>query len=142
MTLEQPEQPLPFPDDDSAPLWTAAQSGYLALQRCSGCLNYLYYPRALCPKCGSDRITWERASGRGTIYSYTVVHRAPAEFISKTPYVIALIDLAEDVRILSRLVDCDPQHIRIGMEVLVDCRAVTAEIALPFFRLAEDGGTR
>jgi uncharacterized OB-fold protein len=85
----------------------------------------------------SDRIAWFDASGRGTIYSFTVVHRAPPGFTDSVPYVVALIDLAEGVRLMSNIVDCAPIDVRIGAAVQVTFDDVTPEITLPKFRLAD-----
>jgi uncharacterized OB-fold protein len=88
----------------------------------------------------SDRIAWIEASGKGTIYSFTVVHRAPAQFADSVPYVVALVDLAEGVRMMTNVVGCDPTAVRIGAEVEVEFDDVTPEIALPKFHLASGSG--
>ena len=131
---------LPVPDGDTKPYWDAAKQHRLAIQRCAACGRAIFYPRSVCPYCMSDQIDWFDASGRGTIYSYTVVHRAPPGFTDSVPYVVALIDLAEGVRLMSNIVDCSPSDVRIGAPVEVTYDDVTPEITLPKFRLA--GGDR
>jgi uncharacterized OB-fold protein len=131
---------LPVPDGDTAPYWDAAKQHRLVIQRCSDCARAIFYPRSVCPHCMSDRIAWIDASGRGTIYSYTVVHRAPPQFTDSAPYVVALIDLAEGVRLMSNIVDCSPTAVRIGAAVEVTFDDVTPEITLPKFRLSAAEG--
>lgn len=128
-------KPLPVPDGDTQPYWDAAKEHRLMIQRCQGCQHAIFYPRSVCPHCMSDRIEWVAASGRGTIYSYTVVHRSPGQFKDDVPYVVALIDLAEGVRLMSNVVDCAPSDVQIGAGVEVVFDDVTPEITLPKFRL-------
>jgi len=133
-------KPLPVPDGDTKPYWDAAKEHRLMIQRCQDCQRAIFYPRSVCPHCMSDRLEWIQASGRGTIYSYTVVHRSPAAFKDDVPYVVALIDLAEGVRMMSNVVACAPSDVRIGAAVEVVFDDVTPEITLPKFRLATDAG--
>ncbi len=133
-------RPLPVPDGDTKPYWDAAKEHRLVIQRCQDCHEAIFYPRAVCPHCMSDRINWIDASGKGTIYSYVVVHRAPAAFADLTPYVVALIDLAEGVRLMSNVVEASPADVRIGAAVEVVFDDVTPEISLPKFRLASPSG--
>jgi uncharacterized OB-fold protein len=129
-------RPLPVPDGDTKPYWDAAKEHRLTIQRCQNCHEAIFYPRSLCPHCMSDRIEWIAASGKGTIYSYTVVHQSPAAFADIVPYVVALINLAEGVRLMSRVVDSAPADVKIGAPVEVVFEDVTPEISLPHFRLA------
>ncbi len=133
-------KPLPVPDGDTRRYWDAAREHRLMIQRCQDCQRAIFYPRSVCPHCMSDRLEWIQASGRGTIYSYTVVHRSPAAFKDDVPYVVALIDLAEGVRMMSNVVACAPSDVRIGAAVEVIFDDVTPEITLPKFRLATDAG--
>lgn len=132
--MQEHDKPAPAPDGDTRPFWEAAQRGRLQIQQCRSCRRHIFYPRVVCPHCMSDQIDWITASGRATVYSYTVVHRAPAEFRDEVPYVVALVELDEGVRMMTRLVDCRPQDVSIGMALEVDFRPLTAEIALPYFR--------
>lgn len=130
------DRPVPLPDADSRPYWQAAREGRLLIQRCQDCGKAIFYPRSICPHCMSDRIEWVRASGRGKVYSYTVVRRAPEQFAAETPYVVALVDLDEGVRMTTRVTGCPPEQVRIGMPVQVDFQTVSDEVALPVFRPA------
>jgi uncharacterized protein len=134
------EGPLPTPDKDSQAYWDAARRHELVLQQCSECDRFRFYPRSICPFCFSDQFVWKHSDGRGSIYSFTVIHRPPApSFRSRVPYVLALIDLEEGVRMMSNVVDCDPHAVEIGMAVEVMFEDITEEIALPKFRLLQTG---
>jgi uncharacterized protein len=130
-------KPLPLPDGDTKPYWDAAKEHRLLIKRCQDCQTAIFYPRSVGPQCMSDRVAWVEASGRGTIYSYTVVHRAPPQFVQDAPYVVALIDLAEGVRMMSNVVGAAPSDVKIGAPVEVVFDDVTPEISLPKFKLAE-----
>jgi uncharacterized OB-fold protein len=130
-------KPLPLPDGETKPYWDATKEHRLLIKRCQDCQTAIFYPRSVCPSCMSDRVDWVAASGRGTIYSYTVVRRAPPQFVEDAPYVVALIDLAEGVRLMSNVVGASPSDVRIGAVVEVVFEDVTPEITLPKFRLAD-----
>ena len=108
-------RPIPAPpvSPESQPFWDAAAAGRLLLKRCEACGEPHYYPRPICPFCGSDRTTWLEASGRGTIYSYSVFRRAPV------PYAIAYVTLEEGPTMMTNIVDADLDAIRIGQRVRV-----------------------
>src|SRR5258708_4223018 len=109
------EKPYPVPDADTAPFWDAVAAGRLEVQRCQSCRRHVFYPRSLCPHCGGVNLKWVTVSGRGTVYSFTVVHRAPAEFQADAPYVVALVELEEGVRMFSRLVAGGPSAVRVAL---------------------------
>ena len=93
-------------------------SGTLSLPRCQDCSEFHFYPRSFCPTCGSERIEWSAASGEGTVYSYTVVHRAPSPaFAREVPYVVATVALAEGPHLMTRIVGLPPEKVRVGMPV-------------------------
>lgn len=88
--------------------------GVLAIQQCTGCEQYVFYPRMLCPHCGGEALRWQTASGLGTVYSTTVVRRRPDR---GGDYNVALIDLDEGVRMMSRVDEVAPEAVTIGMRV-------------------------
>lgn len=92
----------------------ALAQGRFEIQRCDACAKHVFYPRVLCPHCGSTRLDWVAPSGRGTVYSTTVVRRRPAD---GGDYNVCLVDLDEGVRMMSRVVSVAPQDVRIGMAV-------------------------
>jgi uncharacterized OB-fold protein len=87
------------------------------LQRCSECQAVVWYPRSLCPRCGSVQLEWFEASGRGSVYTYTVNHRGEGPYREAGPYVLAYVELEEGPRLLTNIVDCDPGELRVGMPV-------------------------
>lgn len=107
--------PQPVPNPDSAPYWEGARNGKLLIRRCRRCTALHFMPRHLCPKCWSDDLEWVQASGRGTVHSFTIIRRAPAAaFAPRVPYVVALIDLEEGLRMLSNVVGETALETRIG----------------------------
>ena len=129
------EKPVPVPDNVTAPFWEAAKQGRLLIQHCPGCGARQFYPQSSCRECLSEELEWMEATGKGTIYSYTVVHRAPNRpFEPDVPYTVALVDLDEGCRMLSNVVDVNPEDVRVGMPVEVLFEEITPEISLPKFR--------
>jgi uncharacterized OB-fold protein len=132
--------PIPLPTPESRPFWEAARRHELQLPRCGACGVLHYYPRAACPSCLSPNLAWERVSGRATLHTFTVVHRGQKGFPVPTPYVLAVVELAEGPRMMTTLVDVDPKAVRIGMPVEVTFRDVSDTIALPLFKPAREAG--
>jgi uncharacterized OB-fold protein len=105
--------PAPQPSPETTAFWDGASQGTLLLKKCRACSQVHYYPRPLCPFCGSDATEWQPAAGTGTIYSYSVMRRA------EVPYAIAYVTLDEGVTMMTNLVDCDFDRLRIGQKVRV-----------------------
>ena len=101
----------PQPNPETRAFWDAAAEGRLMIGKCNACAETHYYPRALCPFCFSEWTELQRASGNATIYTYSVMRRAPI------PYAIAYVTLAEGPTIMTNIVDCDLDRIRIGQAV-------------------------
>ncbi|WP_328494804.1 Zn-ribbon domain-containing OB-fold protein [Streptomyces sp. NBC_00414] len=107
---------VPEIDTFTRPYWDAAADGHLLLRRCGACGRAHHYPREFCPHCWSETVTWERASGRATLYTWSVVHRNDLRpFASRTPYVAAVVDLEEGPRMMTEVVDCAEGDLRVGM---------------------------
>ncbi len=133
------EKPLPIPDAETIPFWTALRHGQLLLKHCTGCRRFHFYPRIICPFCSCDALEWKEASGRGEIYTYTVARRpAGPAFKASVPYVVALVQLDEGPRMMTNIVCDDPNEIRIGLRVAVQYDDVTEDITLAKFRLAQN----
>ena len=110
--------PAPAVSPEAKPFWEGAAEGRLLLQRCADCQTVIWYPRGFCPACSSRRIDWFEASGRGTIYSFTVVRRgAIGPYREHEPYVLAYVELEEGPRMMSNIVDCDNDSLRVGDSV-------------------------
>lgn len=113
--------PTPAPEvtTETAAFWSATADGTLLLPRCEHCDAVIWYPRAFCPACGSLDVTWVEASGRGTVYSFTVVRRGAPSYESAAPYVVAYVELEEGPRVLTNIVGCDVDDVEVGMPVEV-----------------------
>lgn len=104
-------------DSDTRTYWEGTKDNKLFIQYCSHCENYQFYPRIICKNCMMD-VEWVEASGKGTIYSYTILERAYNKlFTGKEPYVVGLIELEEGPRMMSNIVNVDIDEVEIGMEV-------------------------
>lgn len=126
---------LPRVDEESKGFWEACQRHELYVQRCAACGTLRHYPRALCPSCLSDAVEWLRCSGRGTVYTFTVTYQNQAAgFRDELPYVLAYVELAEGVRMLTNIVGCAPDAVRIGMPVEVVFDDGTPAVTLAKFR--------
>lgn len=119
---DQMAEPLPQPvsNPDSAPYWKGASEERLLIRHCTDCKQFHFMPRHLCPHCWSEKLEWVQASGKATVHSFTVIRRAPMEcFAPKVPYVVALLDLEEGVRMMSNIVGDDALQVEIGDAVSV-----------------------
>ena len=131
----QQAQALPRVDEESRGWFEGLARHELWLQRCSSCGTIRFYPRAVCTVCLSSEVVWERASGRGAVYTFTVTHQNQAPgFREMLPYVYAIVELEEGVRVPTNIVGCPPDTVRIGLPVEVVFEDVTQEITLPKFR--------
>jgi|TARA_B100002051_G_C16619003_1_gene577217 uncharacterized OB-fold protein len=110
--------------------WESAKNGKLLVKTCKACGKLHYYPRTICPHCLSSDTDWVEASGKGTIYTYSVMRR------TETPYVIAYVTLEEGVTMLSNIVECDVDDVAVGQTVEVVFRDTEGGHSLPVFRPA------
>jgi uncharacterized OB-fold protein len=129
MTTMHQDRPLAAVISDAAtePYWSAARDGVLKIKRCTACAKPHFYPRPLCPFCLGDT-EWVAASGLGTIYSVTVVRRA-----GPIPYALAYVALDDGVTMLTNIVDCDLDALRIGDRVKVCFKLAEGGAAVPMF---------
>lgn len=128
--------PVPVPTPETRPYWEAAKRHELVLPRCRQCKTMHFYPRGICPDCMSSDIAWEQVSGKGTVHTFTVVHRGLKDFPLGSPYVIAMVELDEGPRLMTNLVDVEPDatKITIGMRVEVTFADVTPTATLLHFK--------
>ena len=126
--------PVPQPTPDTAPFYEGTLRGELLLQRCTDCGTWRHYPRPTCPACLSRTFAWEPASGRGTVYTWTIV-RGPTlpAFEKKLPYNVVDVLLDEGVHFVSEVLDCPPDEIRAGMPVMATFEPLTDAITLVKF---------
>ncbi len=137
------QRPLPNPmTPEAKPYWDGARQGKLMIPKCESCGKPFFYPRVLCPSCGSRSITWIQASGRGRLHSFEIAHQILNKaFKVKTPVVLAMVELEEGPRMLTNLVGVtpDPTAIRCDMPVEVVFEKLTDEVSLPMFQPAKGG---
>jgi uncharacterized OB-fold protein len=130
-----PTPTLPAMTPLTQPFWNAAAEGRLVLPRCRACGRHFFRPEVACTHCFATDWQWQPASGRGSLYSYSVVHRAPTPgFV--VPLVLAVVELAEGPSMFSNLVGCVEADIRIGMALRVRFEQVAAAVWLPRFEPA------
>ena len=128
-------KPLPEINEVSRVFWEAAKNHKLLYQRCDKCGDNVFYPKKICPNCFSSALQWIEASGKGTVYSYTACYRNVAPgFEEDAPYVVAVVDLKEGPRMLTHVVECDPDDIKCDMPVEVVFEDINDDISLPKFR--------
>ncbi len=128
--------PQPTVDNETLPWWQAAAEHRLVVQRCADCDHLRLPPAPICPECRSSHSDWKELSGRGELYTYTVVHRAVARD-QELPFVIAVIALegAGGVRIISNIVDANPEELEVGMPVELIWEDMGPDLAIPRFRV-------
>ena len=135
--------PLPTPDADSQPFWDFCSDGELRAQRCLSCGTLRHPPRPICAHCGSFDFEWQRLSGRGSVFSFTVTRQAihPA-LEGRLPHVVVLVQLEEGLLLTSNLVDVAADEVAIGLAVEVVFEAASVAITLPKFRRASGASAR
>ena len=131
--------PAPAINVETKAFWDATLQGKLLLPRCNDCQTVIWYPRAICPECSSFNIGWIEASGRGSVYSYTINRRGQGDY-RDLAYVLAYVELQEGPRVLTNIVGCDPESVSVGQPVEVVFAATSAAAALPRFKPAAAGG--
>ena len=122
-----------MPTPETLHYWEGTALGELRLQRCRGCDATYFPPQPFCPACASDDVEVVRSSGRGFLYSYVITHRPAPGFTA--PYVIAVVELEEGPRLLTNLVEVEPDPEALPLDLPVEVVFETVgEIALPMFR--------
>lgn len=120
--------PDPNPNPETAAFWEATKDGKLMLRHCGDCGKTHWYPRAICPYCFSDKSEWREASGRGTIYTFSVTRRADP------PYAIAYVTLEEGPTMITNLVDCSFDDLTVGRSVELTFKQSEGGFAVPMFK--------
>ena len=131
------EKPIPIVSPWAKPFWDATAIGILKIQKCSKCDMNIFYPRLYCPSCGSKEIEWIEALGTGNVYSFTIVeNNAPSAFIVDMPYVVAVVELDEGIRMLTNIINCNLEQLTCDMRVKVVFERLNDEFTLPKFEPA------
>jgi uncharacterized protein len=128
---------LPTIEDDSREYWDAAADGRLLIARCGSCGRIHHYPRVICPYCWSEDVTAVEASGQATLYTYSTVYMNDLPpFRDRLPYIAAVVDLAEGPRLMTTIVGCEPDRLRIGMALQFEPQVVADGVTAAVFRPA------
>ena len=138
MSQEVYRKPIPVPTPETQFFWDKCKEHELWLQRCQSCRHAFFYPRLHCPQCLSDDVPGFRASGKGTLWTYMINHRAVPGFEDDAPYAIAIIQLEEGPRMMSNIVEIEntPENLVLDMPLEVVFEDATEEISIPKFRPA------
>ncbi len=137
--MSEPRRPRPTATPETRHYWEGTKVNELRLQRCDACENAYFPPRPFCPHCGSRNVSVFKASGKATLYSYVITHRAAPGFTA--PYAIAVVELAEGPRMMSNIRDCEqtPEALQLDMPLEVMFETLDDDITLPQFRPAQKG---
>ncbi len=111
--------PAPRVNAETKPFWDATAEGRLVLPHCNACGFVIWYPRLRCPDCHSTDVSWVDASGLGSIYSFSITRKGQGSYREASPYVLAYVELDEGPRVMTNIVDCDPETLVVGQRVRV-----------------------
>lgn len=132
--------PLPVPDPQCSFFWEGTRARELRILRCRDCGTYIHLPRPVCRRCRCFDLAPQRVSGQGTLYSFSITHKAfHPFFVDRVPFALAVVELVEQpaLRILTNLVGVPHAGIRFGMRVEVDFEELSPELTIPVFRAAQ-----
>ena len=134
-------KPLPAITNEARAFWNAAAQQQLSIQRCQDCRAWVWTPRPSCNECGSEKVEWTAMSGKGEVYSFTVIRQVVGRAASKAfepdiPYVIAWVDLDEGPRLITNIIGCPVEDVKLGMKVTVQFEKASEKIWLPKFKPA------
>lgn len=130
-------KPLPTIVGETKPFWDSCRQGKLLLQKCDRCWEYQFYPRGICANCWASNVRWVQASGKAKVWTFTVTfqNNTPG-FAQEVPYVLALVELEEGVKMFTNIVDCNPKEVQIGMPVEVAFIQANDQVTVPYFKPA------
>jgi enoyl-CoA hydratase/carnithine racemase/uncharacterized OB-fold protein len=132
--MTQHLKPIPVMQPWTTDFWKATKQRKLLVQHCSDCGANIFFPKKACPECWSGNLDWIESKGRAKVYTYTVMmDMVEPKFMADLPYVLAMVDLAEGIRMITRIVNCRPENMVIDMDVQVAFEDISPECALPVF---------
>ncbi|HEY8524937.1 MAG TPA: OB-fold domain-containing protein [Acidimicrobiales bacterium] len=133
LKAQKPGIPVGVPSPLTQPYWDACARGELVYQRCEACGLILERPSTVCGACLGRKLSWARSSGRGELYSWTVVWR-PQHPAFEVPYAPAIVALDEGWYHVAAVIGCEPEDLRAGMRLAVEFHPASDEITLPYYR--------
>ena len=124
--------------ETSAPFWRSVEEKEMKLPYCAACKHFFFYPRPFCPDCWSEDVGWRPVSGKGTVWSFSIVHFPffRGECKERLPYVVALIELEKGARMLSNVVDCPVEEVYTGLALELVYGQIGDQM-MPLFRPAQ-----
>lgn len=132
------EKPIPVIQPWTKEFWKATKQGKLLIQHCNDCQANIFFPKKVCPECWSANLSWIESSGKAVVHTFTtMIDMVEPKFMGDLPYVIAMVDLEEGIRMTTRIVNCTPDDVAIDMKVEVAFEDVSPECALPMFQPAD-----
>ena len=133
MTVERTRLEPPVTETTQA-FWDATRDERLLVQWCVPCDTAIFYPREVCPSCLGTELEWRESAGEATVYAVSVQHRAAWPTLAdRVPYAVALVDLDEGIRMMTNIVGCDPEDVRVDQRVSVRWEALSDGRNLPVF---------
>lgn len=133
------QKPIPVIQPWTKEFWKATKQGKLLVQHCNDCSSSIFFPKKVCPECWSENLTWIESSGKATVDTFTVMlDMVEPKFMGDLPYVLAMVNLEEGIRMTTRVINCKPESVAIGMNVEVVFQDVSSDCALPMFQPADE----
>jgi uncharacterized OB-fold protein len=140
MLAAQPEGiTVPEPSPWSRPYWDGCARAELRYQRCGACGSAVFNPSTMCRLCGSTELAWQRSEGRGTVYSWSIVWKAPTPAF-EVPYAPAIVDVEEGFQMISAVIGCEVEDVAVGLRVRVEFHPIGSGFQLPYFRPIDQSG--
>jgi len=128
-------KPLPEFRPETKPFWDSCKNHELLLPKSKDTNEFFFYPRAISPGDNMSDVIWEKASGKAKVWTYSIHHMGPTKaYKGDGPYVVALVETEEGVKMMTNIIDCDPKDVYVGMDVEVVFDDVTPEVTLPKFK--------
>ena len=128
---------LPAPDLETQTFWDGCKEGRFLIRHCNTCGEDHFYPRPFCPTCWSDDVAWKEASGRATLYTFSIVHQNDLPpFGERVPYVAAIVELEEGPRVMTNIEGVEHDALRIGMPLVVDYKPISDDVTIAVFTQA------
>ncbi len=129
------QKPTPVIQPWTKEFWKATQQGKLLVQHCKDCNSKIFFPKKVCPECWSENLNWIESTGKAKVYTYTeMIDMVEPKFMADLPYIIAMVDLDEGIRMTTRIVNCKSEDVAIGMDVEVVFQEISPECSLPVFQ--------
>lgn len=133
------QRPVPVMQPWTKEFWKATKHGKLLVQHCNDCQANIFFPKKVCPECWSENLGWIESSGKATVYTFTtMLDMVEPKFMGDLPYVTAMVDLGEGIRMTTRIVNCKPEDVSIGLDVEVVFEEVSPDCSLPMFQPADE----